>query len=51
MKEIQDMLVKLVEYILYCAEHGYMTNRTKEELLKIINPVEYEGDYNERKHK
>ena len=40
-KEYQEKIVKLVDYIIFCYSKGFITERTKDELLKIINPEIY----------
>lgn len=40
-KEYQEKIVKLVDYIIFCYSKGFISERTKDELLKIINPEIY----------
>ena len=40
-KEYQAKEVKLIEYILFCSSKGFMTEKTKEGLLRIINLEAY----------
>lgn len=37
-KEIQQRIANMVSYILFCYEKGYITERTKKEMLKILDP-------------
>lgn len=40
-KEYQEKIIKLVDYILFCFSKGYMSEKTKDGLLRIINPEIY----------
>lgn len=40
-KEYQEKIIKLVDYILFCYSKHFISERTKDELLKIINPEIY----------
>lgn len=40
-KEYQEKIIKLVNYILFCYSKGYMSEKTKDGLLRIINPEIY----------
>lgn len=40
-KEYQEKIIKLVDYILFCYSKGYMSEKTKDGLLRIINPEIY----------
>mgnify|MGYP007104088790 CR=1 FL=1 len=40
-REYQEKIIKLVDYILFCYSKGYMSEKTKDGLLRIINPEIY----------
>lgn len=41
--EIKQRLCELISYIIWLEENKHITQRTKEELLKRINPDVFEG--------
>lgn len=43
LEELQQTLCNVISYVIYAAEKGYITQRTKEEILKIINPELMKG--------
>ena len=46
--ELEQIICNLVSYILWLRDKNYITERTKNELLKIINPDMMKGgEYNE----
>lgn len=49
--KIQQRLCNLISYILWLYDNNYISERTRDELLKRINPDYKEGVHNEIKSK